>query len=81
MSTAVPTPASDHWAKIASASVRAGCAMLASGTIEPANRSCGITASGIRLSAWSWLLTIDDTSSPMLTAANPVTSSRPKTVA
>ena len=53
--------------------------MRSSGTIEPANSSCGITASGIRLIAWSWVVTRLDTSIPMPTAANPVTSISPNT--
>ena len=78
MSTAVPTPASDHWAKIASASVWAGSAIRASGTIAPANRSCGITASGIKLIAWSWVVTSDETSRPMPTAAKPGDDQQPE---
>ena len=77
MSMAVPMPASDHCPKIASAIVRAGSAMRSSGTIEPANSSWGITASGIRLMACSWEVTRLETSSPMPTAAKPVTISSP----
>ena len=81
MSTAVPIPASDHWAKIASARIRAGSAIRSSETMAPAKSSCGITASGIRLVAWSWVRTTDETSRPIVTEAIPVATSRPNTVA
>ena len=54
MSIAVPLAASDHWAKIAVGDASAPARPSRStGTIAPANRSWGITASGTKLIAWS----------------------------
>ena len=46
--------------------------MPATGTIAPANSSCGITASGTKLIAWSGVPEKAEIASPMHTATHPV---------
>ena len=51
-----------------------GALICAVATIEPPKNSCGISTSGMKLVAWSWLRTTADTSRPIVTAANAVST-------
>ena len=51
-----------------------GALISAVATIDPPKNSCGISISGMKLVAWSWLRTTAEISRPMLTAANAVST-------
>ena len=57
MSTAVPRPANDHWPNTSVRQRVDGADIAATGTMAPPNSSCGISTSGMKLVACSWLRT------------------------
>ena len=57
MSIAAPSPAYDHCVTTTLVACRIGALISAVATIEPPKKSWGISSSGMKLVAWSWLRT------------------------